>query len=156
MGRLHLGIESMFYFSCGYNSTVFFTCKGMQRFYCIRFQKSRNGKLLPIPEKNWQPFYRDERFPEIESYPESLWHNIVAMKQEVQKAMSRGGQWDGRTISARFFAQPSFFSYLKDELEIAYGKEIPHQAIRFTRSRKVIFDNLSATRRRLKFHGEMI
>jgi hypothetical protein len=78
------------------------------------------------------------------------------MKQEVQRAMCRGGQWDGRTVSAKFYAQPSFFRYLKDEFEAAYCDEIPKQAIRFTRSRKVIFDNLAASRRRVKYQGELI
>jgi hypothetical protein len=72
-----------------------FSCREMERLFFIRFQKTWNGKLLPISEKNWIPFYRDARYPNIESYPEYLWTNLVTLKEEVQRVMRRGGQWDG-------------------------------------------------------------
>jgi hypothetical protein len=134
-----------------------FTCRGMERFYFIRFQKTRNGKLIPISESNWSPFYRDPSYPEIESYPEAIWNNLVTLKQEVLRSMCRGGQWDGRSVSSKVFGtQPSFFKYVKDEIEENLGYEIPTAKMRFTRSRKVIFDNMCATRKRLKFQCEMI
>jgi hypothetical protein len=133
-----------------------FTCKGMARCYYIRFLKSRNGKYIPISEGSWLPFYRDELFPDVESYPEVLWTNILALKNEVQKAMCRGGQWDGRTVSAKLNAQPSFFRYLKDEVADAFGEELLTASLRCSRSKKVIFDNLAASRRKIKYHGELI
>lgn len=133
-----------------------FTCKGMARCYYIRYFKSRNGKFIPISECNWEPFYRDELFPDVESHPEFVWTNILALKNEVQKAMCRGGQWDGRTVSARLNAPPSFFRYLKDEVEDAFGEQLAKASIRRTRSKKVIFDNLSACRQKIKYNGELI
>jgi hypothetical protein len=133
-----------------------FTCKGMSRCYYIRYLKTRNGKYIPISESSWHPFYRDEVFPDAESHPEVLWTNILTLKREVQRAMCRGGQWDGRTVSAKLNAQPSFFRYLKDEVEAAFGDELVKAPIRCTRSKKVMHDNLSASRRKIKFHGELI
>jgi hypothetical protein len=78
------------------------------------------------------------------------------MKNEVQRAMCRGGQWDGRTVTAKMHAPPSFFRYLKDEVDNAYGDDIPIHSLRFTRSKKVIFDNLAATRRKTKFRAEVL
>jgi hypothetical protein len=45
-------------------------CKGMDKVYFVRFRKSQNGKLLPISSKDWNSFYRDQRYPYVESYPE--------------------------------------------------------------------------------------
>jgi hypothetical protein len=132
-------------------------CKGMQRFYLIRYQKTKNGKLIPVKEKDWIPFYRDPRYPEIESFPEGIWNNLVTLKSEVQKSLCRGGQWDGRTTSAKVVgAQPSFFRYLKDQFEDVFGDEISKKSFRFTRARKVFYDSLAVTRRRLKIDGELI
>jgi hypothetical protein len=86
-----------------------FTCKGMNRCFYIRFFRSRNGKFIPISESSWDPFYRDEVFPDVESYPESLWNNIMCIKTEVHRALCHGGQWDGRTVTAKIYGQPSFF-----------------------------------------------
>jgi hypothetical protein len=133
-----------------------FTSKGMERIFFIRFSRTRNGKMIPISESNWNPFYRDEVFPKVESYPEALWNNIVSLKHEVQKALSRGGQWDGRTVSIKFYSQPSFFSYLKDELEFACGEDVLMHSYRFTRSRKVMFDTLATTRRKVKHDADII
>jgi hypothetical protein len=132
-----------------------FTCKGMGRCFYIRYSKTRNGKLLPISESGWNSFYRDEEFPDVESFPEVLWSNILLVKREVQKAMCRGGQWDGRTVSTTPFSQPSFLRYLKDEIEDAFGEEISKAPLRCTRSKMVIHDNLSVSRRKMKFHGEL-
>jgi hypothetical protein len=59
-------------------------------------------------------------------------------------------------VSATLAAQPSFFRYLKEEVEAAFGEELIKAAVRYTRSKKVIHDNLSATRQKIKFHGELI
>jgi hypothetical protein len=134
-----------------------FTCKGMERLFYIRFQKTRNGKFIPLQEKDWEPFYRDPKHPEIESFPEALWTNLICLKQEVQKAMCRGGQWNGRTSSAKLVGMhPSFFRYLKDEMDSLIEEEVIPHPIRFTRSRKVLYDNLAASRKKLKFNGKMI
>lgn len=134
-----------------------FTCKGMERFYFVRFHRTQNGKLLPVSEQNWSPFHRDTKYPDVESFPEALWSNLVTLKQEVQRAMCRGGQWNGRTVTAKVVgAQPSFFRYLKDELEGYLGDEVPSSLVRYTRSRKVIYDNLCCTRRKIKFKGELV
>jgi hypothetical protein len=132
-------------------------CKGMERLYFIRFQKSSNGKLLPISENNWEPFYRDLNFPDIESYPESIWNSLICLKQEVQKSMCRGGQWNGRTTSAKLVgAHSSFFRYLKDEMESLLLDEVKPHLIRYTRSRKIICDNLSACREKIKYNAKLI
>jgi hypothetical protein len=47
-----------------------FSCQGMNAVFYVRFLKSRNGRLIPIAEKDWLPFYRDPKFPLEESYPE--------------------------------------------------------------------------------------
>jgi hypothetical protein len=134
-----------------------FTCRGMERFFFIRFQQTRNGKLLPIHESNWSPFYRDPLFPEIESFPEAIWNNIVTLKQEVLRSLTRGGQWDGRTVSCKIVgSQPSFFQYLKDEIEEHLGEVIPTAKMRYSHSRKVIYDNMCATRKRIKFNCDLI
>jgi hypothetical protein len=133
-----------------------FTCKGMDRCFFIRYYKTRNKKYIPIAENSWHPFYRDKVFPDVESYPKFIWNNIQAMKTEAQRALCRGGQWDGRTVTAKFYAQPSFFCFLKDEVENAYGDAIPMQTITYNRSKKVVFNNLAATQRRIKFRGEFI
>jgi hypothetical protein len=80
----------------------------------------------------------------------------MAMKNEVNKAMCRGGQWDGRTVSAKISANPSFFRYLKDEMEDSFGDELWKHTIRFSRSKKVMHDNLAVSRQRIKYHGEII
>lgn len=100
-----------------------------------------------MSEKEWQPFYRRPLYPGIESFPEFLWNNILTLKHEVQRAMSRGGQWDGRTVSAKIIgAQPSFFSYLKDELQSSIGNEALMHSSRFSRMKKMVYDNLSVDR----------
>jgi hypothetical protein len=108
-------------------------------------------------EKDWVPFYRDCRYPDVESYSELLWNNIMTLKNEVQKSLCRGGQWDGRTTSARVVGAPSFFfRYLKDELDCAFGHEMSTKTIRCIRSRKVMHDNFAVSRRRLKLEGDFI
>jgi hypothetical protein len=92
----------------------------------------------------------------VESYPEALWINIMAMKNEVNKAMCRGGQWDGRTVSAKISANPSFFHYLKNEMEESFGDELWKHTIRFSRSKKVMYANLAVSRQRIKYHREII
>lgn len=134
-----------------------FTCKGMDRFYFIRYRKTRNGKFIPVSEKEWNPFYRCSLYPEIESFPESLWNNILTLKHEVQRAMSRGGQWDGRTVSAKIIgAQSSFFSYLKDELQSIIGNASFVESSRFSRMKKTVYDNLSVNRIRVKGDVQLI
>lgn len=133
-----------------------FTCSGMERLYYIRFSSSRNGKMIPIRENKWCPFYRDELFPDAESYPEVLWNNIVSMKHEVNKVLCRGGQWDGRTVTAKLQCPPSFFRYVKDELEEVFGDQIRKKTIRCQRQRKVMFDTLAVTRRKVTHRGELI
>jgi hypothetical protein len=133
-------------------------CKGMHRVFLIRFEKTRNGRFIPVKEKNWYTFYRDPRFPEIESYPEFIWNNVITLKMEVQRAMCRGGQWDGRTVSARILgAQSSFFNYLKYQLEELTGNDISlHSSSKFSRTRKVMLDSLAASRKRVRIEGELI
>jgi hypothetical protein len=71
--------------------------------------------------------------------------------------MCRGGQWNGRTITAKLVCtQPSFFRYLKDELEGYLGNDVPSSLVRYTRSQKVVYNNLCCTRRKIKFRGELI
>jgi hypothetical protein len=134
-----------------------FTCRGMERFFFIRFHKTRNGKFIPLREKDWQPFYRNPLFPDTESYPEILWYNILTVKQEVKRAMSRGGQWDGRTVSAKILGVlPSLFSYLVGDLEGAIGHSDFLHSFKGSRTKKIVYDNLSVNKRRLKLKGQLI
>lgn len=134
-----------------------FTCKGMERVFLIRYYQTRNGKFIQLREKDWHPFYRHPLYPLTESYPENLWNYIVTVKNEVQKAMSRGGHWDGRTVSAKILgAPPSLYGYLKDELEAGIGNTHFVQSASFTRVKKTVYDNLSVNKRRLKVKGHMI
>jgi hypothetical protein len=47
-------------------------CKGMDKVYFVRFRKSRNGKLILLLPKDWNSFYRDDRYPYEDSYPERI------------------------------------------------------------------------------------
>jgi hypothetical protein len=92
-------------------------CKGMDKVYFVRFFKSRNGKLIPISPKESTSFYRNHRYPYVESYPERIWTTLITVKSEVQKSLCRGGKWNGRTISVKLSGIPSSFNgYLKEEL----------------------------------------
>jgi hypothetical protein len=53
-------------------------------------------------------------------------------------------------------AHPSFFQYLKGEMDKRLNQEIPTHTTRFTQSRKVVHDSLAVSRRRVKFEGELI
>jgi hypothetical protein len=137
----------------------FFSCQGMNRVFYIRFEKSqaRNGQLIPIGEKEWQPFYRDTRFPFEESHPERIWTQLISLKVEVQKMLSRGGEWNGRTATTKLIGTPSsFYGYLMEELNQVVTEPVPHGLIRTSRSRKVMFDNLSASQVRSKVETRIL
>jgi hypothetical protein len=113
--------------------------------------KSQNGRVIPIKEKEWVPFYRDSRFPLEESYPERIWTQLTSLKLEVQKVLSRGGEWNGRTVSAKLTGIPSsFYAYVMEELNQSTRVPAPHGILRNSRCRKVMFDNLSACNVRMK------
>jgi hypothetical protein len=134
-----------------------FMCKGMDRVFFIRYKRTINGKLLPLTEKDWVPFYRHPKHPDVQNFSESLWIFLISLKQEVQKALCRGGQWDGRTSLAKIVGVHSvFFGYIKEELQSILDAEISSKSVRITRSRKVIHDNLSCSRRKVRIHGQLI
>jgi hypothetical protein len=129
----------------------------MDRVYFVRFRKSKNGQLLPILEKEWFPFYRDSRYPFYESFPERIWTALMSMKMEVQKSLCRGGEWNGRTVSAKLVGiSPSFFGYLQEELKNMSHDSLLEDTIRSSKCRKVMFDNLSARQVRSKVETGII
>jgi hypothetical protein len=120
-------------------------CKGMDKVYFVRFSKSRNGKLLPIAPRDWNAFYRDPRYPYVESYPERIWTTLITVKAEVQKSLCRGGEWNGRTISSKLSGIPSsFYGYLKDQLMEISTDPLLEGSVKTSRCKKVMFDNLSS------------
>lgn len=134
-----------------------FSCQGMKSVFFIRFLKSRNGRLIPIAEKDWHSFYRDPQFPFEESYPERIWTQLMSLKMEVQKTLSRGGEWNGRTASAKLIGVPSsFYGYVKDEINERVQDPVPHGFLRNSRCRKVMFDNLSASNVRSKVENSIL
>jgi hypothetical protein len=134
-----------------------FMCKGMDRVFFICYWRTHNGKFLPLRENDWMPFCRNPKYPEVEGFSESLWIFLMFLKQEVQKALCCEEQWDGRTSLAKIVGvQSVFFGYVKDELQLLLEDEITSKSVRFTRSRKVIHDNLSCSRRKVKIHGKLI
>jgi hypothetical protein len=119
------------------------SCGGMERVFFIRFQES-NGKFVPIKERSFSSFYRDPQFPFQESFPEAIWCQLAGLKQQLAKEMSCGGVWDGRTKSAKMNGvPPSFFGYLKYEMEEDAEMELQYDRIRSSRPRKHLFDNFS-------------
>jgi hypothetical protein len=125
------------------------SCGGMERGFFIRFRESE-GKLIPLKEQEFHPFYRDPKFPFQESYPESIWSSLSVLKQQVAKEMSCGGVWDGRTKSAKVNGvPPSFFGYLKSEFEEEAETELQYDRIRSSRPRKHMFDNFAARQIRI-------
>lgn len=134
-----------------------FSCQGMKSVFFVRFMKSRNGRLIPIAEKNWRPFYRDSKFPWEESYPERIWMQLMSLKMEVQKTLSRGGEWNGRTVSAKLAGIPSsFYGYIFEEINQRTMQPVPHGVVRNSRCHKVMFDNLSACNVRTKLETDIL
>jgi hypothetical protein len=125
-----------------------FSCQGMNAVFYVRFLKSRNGRLIPIAEKDWLPFYGD---------PEQIWMQLMSLKTEVQKMLSRGGEWNGRTVSAKLTGIPSsFYGYILEEINQRTMALVPHGVIKNSRCRKVMFDNLSACNVRTKFQTDIL
>jgi hypothetical protein len=121
-------------------------CKGMDKVYFVRFRNSRNDKLIPLSSKEWNSFYRDNRYPYEESYPERIWNTLITLKAEVQRSLCRGGQWNGRTVSSKLPGiSPSFFGYLKAELNGMIVDPLLEDTIKTSRCKKVMFDNLSSS-----------
>jgi hypothetical protein len=122
----------------------FVSCGGMERVYCVRF-KNVSSKLLPLKESSFKPFYRDPKYPFQESVPESIWSTLSGLKLMVSKEMSCGGVWDGRTKLARMNGvPPSFFGYIKAELEDDQRTTVQYNKIRISRMKKHMFDNFAA------------
>jgi hypothetical protein len=133
------------------------SCKGIDNLYFIRFRESKNAKLIPISQKERSPFYPDHRFPLEESYPERIWMALISLKLEVQKALCRGGEWNGRTTMAKLVGiPPCFFGYLQEELRLLVDGPLQEDVVKTSRCRKAIADNLSARNVRTKMETGII
>jgi hypothetical protein len=125
------------------------SCGGMESVFYIRFKKSE-GALIPMKYREFNPFYRDPNFPFQESFPEMIWSTLQGLKQQVNKEMSCGGVWDGRTKLAKMTGvAPSFFGYLKYQLEKEADCNMQYNKIRSSRPRKHMFDNFAARQVRI-------
>jgi hypothetical protein len=127
----------------------FVSCGGMDRVYFIRFHKC-SGALLPLKARNFNPFYRDPKYPFHEGYPEAIWSQLSGLKQQLSKEMSCGGVWDGRTKSAKLNGvPPSFFGYLKAQFESDNTCALNYNKIRTSRPKKHVYDNFAAQQVRM-------
>jgi hypothetical protein len=149
-----LPVESVvnicFVFHCNLIQKGFVNCGGMERVFCVRFSQVC-GKLSPLKDSHFMSFYRDPKFPFQESVPEGIWSTLSGLKQIVSKEMSCGGIWDGRTRLARMAGvPPSFFGYLKSELEGESDKQIQYNKLRISRPKKHLFDNLAMCQVRMQ------
>jgi hypothetical protein len=71
--------------------------------------------------------------------------------------LSRGGEWDGRTISAKLTGiPPSFYGYVMEELNETANVPVPRGYLRNYRCRKVMYDNLSASNVRMKYDTHIL
>jgi hypothetical protein len=125
------------------------SCGGIKRVYFLRFHKI-NGNLVPLKERYYKPFYRDPKFHFQEGFPKSIWSQLSSLKHQLTKEMSCGGVWDGRTKSVNLNGvPPSFFGYLKQQLETESTRTLQYNKIRTSRPRKHIYDNFAAQQVRI-------
>ena len=121
------------------------SCAGIDNVFCIRFKKW-NGKFYPLKETEFKSFFRHPTFPNMEGFSEGIWLTLCTLKQEVNKCMCRGGNWNGRTQSAKLpGVLPSFFSYIKLEMEECSEEGLIEHTIRNSRAKKLMYDNLSTS-----------
>jgi hypothetical protein len=107
-----------------------------------------------LKERDFKPFYRNPKYPFQESYPEGIWSTLTGLKHVVTKEMSCGGVWDGRTKLAKMTGvPPSFFGYLKHEVEQDADSDFMYSKIRTSRARKHMFDNFSC--RQIRMHSQV-
>lgn len=138
-----------FIFHCDLIQKGLVSCGGMERVFCVRFA-TVCGKLTVLKESQFKSFYRDPKYPFQESVPEAIWSTLAGLKQITSKEMSCGGIWDGRTRLARMTGvPPSFFGYLKAELEEESENEVQYNKIRTSRPKKHMFDNFAACQVRM-------
>jgi hypothetical protein len=106
--------------------------------------------LLPLKDWDYKPFYRDPKFPFQEGYPEAIWLPLSSLKLQLLKEMSCGGAWDRRTKSAKMNGvPPSFFGYLKEQLEQESDMNLQCNKIWTSRPCNHMFDNFAARQVRM-------
>jgi hypothetical protein len=137
-------VNICFIFHCDLIQKGLVSCGGMERVFGVRFRQ-HSGKLSLLKEGQFKSFYRDPKFPFQEGVTEAIWSTLSGLKQIVSKEMSCGGIWDGRTKLARMNGvPPSFFGYLKEELEEDSEQQVQYNKLRYSRPRKHIYDNFAA------------
>jgi hypothetical protein len=133
-----------FIFHCNLIQNGLVSCGGMERVFCIQFS-TLSGKLSALKESQFKAFYRDPKYPFQECVPEAIWSTLVCLKQTTTKEMSCGGIWNGRSRLARMTGvPPSFFGYLKAELEEESEHEVQYNKLRTSCPKKHKFDNFAS------------